>query len=177
MAAYENPDEKYDWSLWKTTEEATLLFAFDGAGRVLLIHKKRGLGKGKINAPGGRLEPGESALEAAVRETREEVGLDVKNAVFRGRLFFHFVDGYNLLGHVFSATEWSGAPVETDEALPEWFALGGIPYARMWADDALWLPLMLAGENFVGKFVFDDDIMLENDVAVVGRQENDAPCR
>ena len=167
---------EYNWSDWAPTEEATLLFAFDGAGRVLLIHKKRGLGKGKINAPGGRLEQGETALQAAVRETREEVGLDVKDAVFRGKLLFHFVDGYNLLGYVFSATKWNGAPVETDEALPEWFAINAIPYERMWADDALWLPLMLAGETFEGKFVFDGDIMLQNEVAVVERQE-DGPCR
>ncbi len=69
----DDPDS-FDWSTWTPTEEATLLFAFDGGGRVLLIHKKRGLGKGKINGPGGRLEAGETPVQAAVRETREEVG-------------------------------------------------------------------------------------------------------
>ncbi|MBA2666962.1 MAG: CoA pyrophosphatase [Trueperaceae bacterium] len=32
---------------------------------------------GQIAFPGGRLEPGEDAVSAALRETREEVGLDV----------------------------------------------------------------------------------------------------
>jgi len=32
------------------------------AGQMLLIHKKRGLGAGKINGPDGRLDLGESLL-------------------------------------------------------------------------------------------------------------------
>jgi len=158
---------KFDWSAWKPKEEATLLFLLDtAAGRVLLIHKKRGLGKGKINGPGGRLEPGETPREAAVRETREEIGVEVRDAAYCGRLLFHFTDGYDLLGHVFRATEWSGEPVETDEAKPEWFSLAAIPYDRMWADDAQWFPLMLAGEPFEGKFVFDNDTMIESGVEI-----------
>ena len=153
----------FDWATWKPAEEATLLFVLDEAARrVLLIHKKRGLGAGKINAPGGRLEPGETPLQCAVRETREEVGVDALNAVQCGRLRFHFTDGYDLLGHVFRAIEWRGVPVETDEALPEWFPLDAIPYDRMWADDTLWLPLLLASETFDGKFIFDNDTMLEH---------------
>ena len=57
-----------DWSKWVPRETATLCF-IEKEGQLLLIHKKRGLGAGTINAPGGRLEPGETPLEAAIRET------------------------------------------------------------------------------------------------------------
>ena len=50
----------------------TLLFVIR-AGQILLIHKKRGLGAGKINGPGGRLHLGESPLHGAVREVKEEL--------------------------------------------------------------------------------------------------------
>ena len=60
-----------DWPLWQFTEHAVLCFIVDG-DRILLIHKKTGLGAGKVNGPGGRIEPGESPLQAAVRETEEE---------------------------------------------------------------------------------------------------------
>jgi len=30
----------------------------------------------------------------------------------------------------------------------------------MWADDRLWVPLMLAGTRFEGRFLFDGDRML-----------------
>ncbi|WKK71641.1 NUDIX domain-containing protein [Rathayibacter oskolensis] len=45
-----------------------------GGAEVLLGRKRRGLGEGRIVAPGGKLEPGESPVRAAVRELAEEVG-------------------------------------------------------------------------------------------------------
>ena len=48
-----------DWSNWTPEQTATLMFVIDD-NRVLLIRKKRGLGAGKINGPGGRLEEGET---------------------------------------------------------------------------------------------------------------------
>jgi len=65
-----------DWESWRAKDPATLVFVVKDSS-VLLIRKKCGLGAGKINAPGGRLEPGETPLEAAIRETREEVNLRV----------------------------------------------------------------------------------------------------
>jgi len=152
-----------NWSHWTPTEEATLLFVIR-EGRILLIHKKRGLGAGLINGPGGRIEKGETPLQTAVREVQEEVGISVKDPTFAGELWFDMTDGYRLRGYVFTATQFDGIPVETDEALPEWFDLDKIPYGKMWSDDILWFPLMLAGKRFVGKFVFDGMTMLEHEI-------------
>lgn len=161
-----------DWAQWKPTESATLLFVMDNdAERILLIHKKRGLGKGKINGPGGRIEPGETPEAAAIRETQEEVGITPKNPVFCGLLRFQFTDGYALLGYVYRATQWDGELVETDEAQPEWFPVAAIPYERMWADDRHWFPHLLAGETFEGWFVFDGDTMLEKRISFGGEKK------
>src|ERR1035441_3997329 len=62
--------ERIDWAAWKPTEYANLCFVMR-EGQILLIRKKRGLGVGKINGPGGRLEKGETALDSAIRETQE----------------------------------------------------------------------------------------------------------
>ena len=35
-----------------------------------------------------------------------------------------------------------------------------IPYDKMWADDALWIPGLLSGKKFDGEFVFDGELML-----------------
>ncbi len=152
-----------NWATWKPKEHATLLFVIRD-GQILLIRKKRGLGAGKINGPGGRLEPGETPLEAAVRETREELGVDAVSPSLRGELHFQFVDGYSLLCSVFTATDCIGEAIETPEAVPLWTPLGEIPYHEMWEDDARWLPGVLDGGTFRGYFVFEEDKMLSNEV-------------
>ncbi len=152
-----------DWSTWQPRERANLCFIVKD-GRVLLIRKKRGLGAGKINGPGGKLEPGETALESAIREVREEIGVTALRIEERGVLHFQFVDGYSLHCVVFIAHDFSGELIETDEAIPLWFEFGAIPFHEMWADDQHWLPQALAGECFDAWFVFDGDTMLSKDV-------------
>jgi 8-oxo-dGTP diphosphatase len=156
-----------DWIAWQPRERATLVFVVEG-GNVLLIHKKRGLGSGKINGPGGRLEPGETAEACARRELEEELHVSPVGLVAQGELLFQFVDGYGLHCVVFRAAGCLGVPVETDEAKPFYSPVGSIPYEKMWADDALWLPLLLAGERFRGRFVFDRDTMLDHEVERLG---------
>jgi mutator protein MutT len=148
-------------------ERANLCFIIKD-GKVLLIRKKRGLGAGKINAPGGKLEPGETARDAAIRETREEVGVTPLHLEERGFLRFQFTDGYSLSCAVFVARDFEGELIETDEATPQWCGLDAVPYHEMWADDFEWLPEVLAGGTFTGSFVFENESMLEKDVRFHG---------
>lgn len=150
-----------DWSGWEPVDRATLLFVIRDR-RVLLIRKKRGLGAGKINGPGGRIEPGESAREAAVREVREEVGVRPLGIGERGQLAFQFVDGYSIHVRVFRAADCDGEPRETEEAVPMWTPVDAIPYEEMWADDVIWLPRLLRDEPFAGRFLFDGDTLLDH---------------
>ncbi len=152
-----------NWDTWIPKERAVLCFIVRN-GQVLLIRKKRGLGAGKINGPGGRLEPGELPLAAAIRETEEEVGLTPLRLREAGELSFVFADGYSLFGTVFTAGDCIGEAVETDEADPFWCAVDRIPYEEMWADDRLWLPHVLAGRYIRGRFLFDGDRMLTHHV-------------
>ena len=152
-----------DWGSWKATDQATLVFVTDNA-RVLLMHKKRGLGAGKINAPGGRLEPGETPHAGAIREVQEELRVTPAALAKHGELSFQFLDGYSIFVHVFRASEFSGVPTETAEARPRWTPVDGIPYASMWQDDALWVPQLLSSKYFSGRFLFDGELMLDYDL-------------
>lgn len=151
------------WHEWTPVDRAVLCFIRE-RGSVLLIRKKRGLGAGKINGPGGRIEPGESAEQAAVRETFEEVGLTPDALTKVADLSFQFADGYSLHCVVFFASRYTGTLEETDEADPFWCLESAIPYDRMWADDRLWLSRALAGETVTGYFSFDGDTMLTHSV-------------
>jgi 8-oxo-dGTP pyrophosphatase MutT (NUDIX family) len=62
-----------DWASWRAEIHATLMFIIRD-GEILLIEKKRGIGAGKINGPGGKIDPGETSLQTAKRELLEETG-------------------------------------------------------------------------------------------------------
>ena len=67
-------------------------------GRVLTVRKR---GTQRFMLVGGKLEPGESAREAALRETYEEVGLRIDEATLLGE--FHS-DAANEPGHTLHST-------------------------------------------------------------------------
>ncbi|MFK8015143.1 MAG: 8-oxo-dGTP diphosphatase [Gammaproteobacteria bacterium] len=152
--------DQIDWLRWTPTERATLLFVIDG-DQILLIRKKRGMGAGKVNGPGGRMEGDESSEACAVRETIEELHVTPLSPTLRARQRFHFVDGYRLTVFCFVSYAHEGIATETDEAAPLWTALDAIPYEEMWADDALWLPRILRGEIVDGRYIFDGDTMVD----------------
>jgi len=148
-----------DWTAWRPEILATLLFVVRD-GMILLIDKKRGIGAGKVNGPGGKIDPGETPLEAAIRETQEELCVTPSSPRKMGELWFSMSDVPDIHCHVFLADDCVGDPQETDEAVPLWTPVGQIPYHRMWEDDRHWLPVVLEGTTFLGRFVFEGERML-----------------
>jgi 8-oxo-dGTP diphosphatase/2-hydroxy-dATP diphosphatase len=141
-------------------------------GKVLLGLKKRGFGEGRRNGFGGKPNKGESIEDAAIRETQEECGIIPKNISKYGTLDFEFAfnSDWNQQVHFFAATDFEGQPMETEEMKPGWFSFVEIPYNLMWPDDRFWLPLMLAGKKFSGKFVFgENNEILSYVIKEVGR--------
>lgn len=153
------------------TMACTLLFLVRD-GEVLLGLKKRGLGAGRLNGVGGKIDPGETPQEAAARECREEIGVTALDLAEVADLeFLMDVDRQPWLirARVFTSTRWEGEPGETPEFAPRWFAVDGVPYERMWADDRHWLPWVLAGETVRGRFEFDSaEHLVSSDVTVLG---------
>jgi len=152
---------------WKPKEHSVITFIQKG-DQVLLIHKKTGLGRGLINAPGGRVEKDETYTEAAIRETKEEVNLEISELHSAGILYFQFLDGYSMTVEVFTTTIFQGKLLETREAKPFWCSIDAIPFDKMWKDDPLWIPLMLQGIPFKGYFIFDDQEMLDYKLFTLG---------
>src|SRR3954451_21759821 len=104
-----------DWSNWQPRERANLCFIVKD-GRVLLIRKKRGLGAGKINGAGGKVEPGETTQASDSREAQEEIGVTPLQLEDRGVLRCQFIDGYSLHCTVFVARDLAGDPTDTAQA-------------------------------------------------------------
>ncbi len=131
-------------------QEATLLF-LRGGGAVLLGLKKRGYGEGKWNGIGGKLQPGETVLEALIRECQEEISVLPTSFKKVGVLT---VERAKMCVHVFTASSWQGEPEESEEMLPRWFNCNDIPYADMWPTDNQWLPIALNNRGNAREFKF-----------------------
>ncbi|MEY4396416.1 MAG: hydrolase [Actinomycetota bacterium] len=129
--------------------------------QILLGKKLTGLGTGKFVGAGGKLEPGEDARTAAVREVQEELGVFIDPADLEpiSLITYPFVDRdeWSQRSHGFVARTWTGTPVASEELAPRWFDTRRIPFDRMWADARTWLSRALAGEFIERTIAFRAD--------------------
>jgi len=94
----------------------------DEKRRVLLCHRRD---IDAWNLPGGRVEEGEAPWDAAIRETREEVGLEVEVTRLTG---LYWRPERSELVFTFECRVLSGTPGLSDEAdKVGYFALDGLP--------------------------------------------------
>lgn len=126
--------------------DVCVVYLLRGA-EVLLGLKLRGLGQGRLVGVGGKLQPGESARHAAVREVAEEVGvvLAASDLVHVASLDYRFPHrpAWSQRSTAFVCHEWMGTPRRSDELDPRWYSVDRIPFDRMWDDARYWLPAAL----------------------------------
>ncbi|MFI6518225.1 NUDIX domain-containing protein [Spirillospora sp. NPDC050679] len=102
---------------WHASWVAPHMLLRRGDGAVLLLRRSgTGYRDGWLAPPAGRIEPGEDVLTAALRETREEVGVQVEPGEAR---FVHVMHRYSatlpgpchaVSDFYFAATRWTGTP-------------------------------------------------------------------
>lgn len=135
-------------------KDATLCYIFQG-GKVLLQKKAKGrFGEGKWNAPGGKIQEGETPKQAAQREVREETGLSVSSLEEKAVIIFTEEGNPPFSVHVYTTNDFSGEVKESEEGKLEWFQASDLPYQSMWEDDRIWLPRILKGEKVRAQFMF-----------------------
>ncbi|MEI6532840.1 MAG: 8-oxo-dGTP diphosphatase [Candidatus Roizmanbacteria bacterium] len=151
--------QDYKKKLKKPMLPRTLIFYVRG-NEVLLGHKKRGFGKGKINGIGGKVEKDETIEQGAIREFKEETGVILSTVKSVGVIEFYFPhitdESWNQCVHVFLSSEGVGEPTETEEMLPQWYKINDIPFDLMWDDDKYWLPQVLKGKKLNAEFMFNE---------------------
>lgn len=141
------------------SELETTLCILKQNDQILLAMKKRGLGEGRFNGIGGKIEKGETPEQAMIRETKEEIFVEPVKYEKVGLIEF---DEFNNKGervkglfHLYLVHEWKGTPKESEEMKPKWFLLDNIPYSQMFPDDKYWLPLVLDNRKVKAYFQYD----------------------
>jgi 8-oxo-dGTP pyrophosphatase MutT (NUDIX family) len=91
----------------------------DHQGRLLVVLRGRAPARGRWSLPAGSVEPGESTQEAAVREVREETGLEVEVTGLAGQLTWRDGDGggFAITDHLARVTGGDQRPGDDADAL------------------------------------------------------------
>jgi len=121
----------------------------------------RKIGAGCRNGYGGGINEGETPQTAAIRETREEIGVEVvrESLTKVAEIDFHNTKAddstFVCKVHVYVATAWNGEPKSTDEMEdPQWFDKNELPIHEMMPADPHWLPIVLSGKKLTATFYY-----------------------
>jgi len=140
-------------------EPTVLVYALRD-GEVLLMHRKQEPNLGLWIAPGGKIEPGESPYETALREFTEETGLEAQDLELRGLCtLVPLFKQYPWFIFIFVTTDFQGTlRTGCEEGNLAWVALDeyldALPKPQA---DAIFAPRILMADEglFQAKFVYD----------------------
>ena len=138
-----------------------LAVVINPANEVLLMRRSPAeVAAGKYTLPGGHLEPGETAMQAAVRELQEETGIISVSSTAQVCGVLHTVDNSEYLQFVVNILDWHGEakimePDVCDEIL--WSPLDALPKNLLgWPRTAISMATVTHSKPYVtnlGKFV------------------------
>ena len=141
---------------------ATLVYALRDE-HVLLLRRTTEPNRGLWVAPGGKLDAGESPVECAVREMREETGLVIERPVLRAVMTETSPrPDYQWLTFIFVAWDFAGtfAPAPGIGEF-RWVPVDEVAELPIPPADAVFFPrLMQDGTTFSAKFEYDADLNL-----------------
>ena len=123
----------------------TTLCYLEQDGQYLMLHrvkKQNDLNHDKWFGVGGKFLDGESPEQCAIRETKEETGLELTEYQYRGIVTFVSDQWPTEYMHLFTATGWTGETHPCDEGDLAWIRKADLLALPMWEGDRIFLRLL-----------------------------------
>ncbi|MGT2910917.1 NUDIX hydrolase [Streptococcus cameli] len=147
---------------------ATICYVDNGKEWLMLHRNKKpnDVHAGKWIGVGGKIEAGETPEECAIREIKEETGLDVKALSLKGIITFpEFTPDNDWYTYVFKVTDFEGEVIDCEEGTLEWVPYKDIRDLPTWEGDYVFMKWLLENKSFFSaKFAYKGDTLIEQEV-------------
>ena len=139
---------------------ATLCVLKNGK-RFLLLKRLKEPNAGKFTPVGGKLDPFESPLKSAIRETFEETGIKVEHMKFCGLLTESSPTEYNWTGYVYLAEIDAVEPPLCNEGELKWISFDEVLSMPTPKTDWFIYQYILENKPFAFSAEFDENLQLK----------------
>lgn len=148
----------------------------DNGREILMLHRDKDPNDQHYNkwiGVGGKFEKNETPEECAIREIKEETGLDVIEMNLLGIITFpEFTKDTSWYSFVFHVTDYSGELIECDEGTLKWVAYEDLLTLPTWEGDYKFIQWFLDKKPFYSaKFEYQGDKLINDDVIFYAGKE------
>ena len=141
--------------------ELTVVCLLEDGGRVLLQNRKKEDWHGWA-LPGGHVEPGESFVDAVIREMQEETGLTMQSPTYRGIVDFTCEPWPAERMHLYTCTDFSGVMTDCDEGCLEWVDKAAVQDLPIWQGDKIFFKLLAEDAPFFHlELTYNGDVLVK----------------
>lgn len=130
-----------------TIELTNMVMVEDKATGKVLVQERIKSWKG-LSFPGGHVEPGESFVDSAIREVKEETGLDIRNLKSCGVIHWAHNRSFNrYIVFLYKTSDFSGELLsETEEGRVFWIDHKKLKSMELSSNFANYIPMFMSDE-------------------------------
>ena len=149
---------------------ATLCYVINKkSNSTLMLHRvkrENDYHQGIWNGLGGKFESGESPEECAIREIKEESGLNVKSVTMKGFITFPMFDGKeDWYVFLFVTDDFEGELIDSNEGDLAWIQNEKLMEINLWEGDKIFIPWLFKDKFFSAKFNYKDGEFVDYEVS------------